>query len=200
MEITEYARTYLSELKACLDAVSPEQLRRVSAVLQQALEQDRVVYLAGNGGSAATASHIASDLARARAGQGRGLRAVSLTDNLAALTASANDTSYTDALAELVALQLRRDDVLVLISGSGSSPNVIRAAQVARQKGATVIGLLGFGGGPLAKQLDHLICTESRNYGVVESLHLTLGHLLAMQLAGAERMQHPDRRPRSSLS
>ena len=201
MDIADLSRTFFAELRACMDDLDLAQVARVAQVLVAARDADGTIYLAGNGGSAATASHLASDLGQARTGPGGGaLRAVCLTDNVAAFSASANDTSYADALAELVARHVRATDVLLLISGSSSSPNVVRAAQVARQLGITVVGLAGSGGGDLAREVDHLITTQTSHYGVVESLHLALGHLLSLYLSGEERLEHPDRRPGSSLS
>lgn len=200
MNPVEFAETYMKELRACLGQVSLQQVERVVQALQAAHEQDRTVFVIGNGGSAATASHIASDLSRTQAGTGLpGLRATCLTDNIAAFTATANDTSYEGALAEMLALQVRAGDVVVAISVSGNSPNVIRAVEVARDRGATTVGLVGFGGGELGREVDLQVCVASRHYGAVEDLHLALGHMLSMYLAGPARMQHPDRRPSSSL-
>ncbi len=197
MDITELTRTFLAELRSCLDAVDPDRVAHAAGALCEVRDADGTVFFAGNGGSAATASHIASDLCHAQAGGG-GLRAVCLTDNVAALTASANDTTYEDALAELVARQARPGDALVVLSGSGSSPNVVRAARVARRMGL-VVGMVGWGGGDLAPEVDHLLVCRARHYGAVESLHLALGHLLSMYLCGPERAASPDQRPGSAL-
>ena len=106
MDTTEFVQSYLEELRACLDQVSPDQVQQVVRLLREAMEQQRVVYVLGNGGSAATASHVASDLSRARAGSGKpGLRAECLTDNIAAFTATANDTGFEGAFAEMLALR-----------------------------------------------------------------------------------------------
>lgn len=213
MDITELTRTVLAELSACLDAVDPQRVARAAEALCAVRDADGTVFLAGNGGSAATASHIASDLCHAPAGRAgprvprtlrdnataRGLRAICLTDNVAALTASANDTSYEDALAELVARQARPGDALVVLSGSGSSPNMVRAARVARRMGLVVVGLVGWGGGELAAEVDHLLVSEARHYGAVESLHLALGHVLSMYLCGPDRAANPDQRPGSAI-
>lgn len=200
MDSTAFLASYMTELRDCLDQVSLDQVQRVVTMLQRVREQDGVVYVLGNGGSAATASHLASDLGRARAGSGgRGLRAECLTDNMAAFTATANDTGYEGAFAEMLALRARPGDVVLAISGSGDSPNVIRAVEEARRRGASTVALVGFGGGELAGKVDLCVCVESRHYGAVEDLHLALGHMLAMSLAGQRRMQDPSRRPDSSL-
>ncbi len=200
MDTKTFASSYITELKSCLDQISLDQVDQVVEVLRQAMDRDATVYVVGNGGSAATASHMASDLGRARCGSGLpGIRAVSLSDNIAAFTAMANDTGYEGAFAEMLALQVRSADVVIAISGSGNSPNVIQAVEVARKRGAVTIGLIGFGGGDLGAVVDHQITVASRHYGAVEDLHLCLGHMLAMNLAGEERIANPDVRPKSSL-
>jgi len=200
VKVTEFAAAYLAQLKQAIDGLDLEALEPVIELLQEAKRERRTVYVVGNGGSAATASHLASDLSRTEAGTGRrGLRAISLTDNVAAFTAMANDTSYETAFAELLALQMRAEDVLIAISGSGVSPNILRAVEVAQRRGATTIGLVGFGGGELAEMVDLCICIDVKHYGVVEDLHLTLAHMISIYLSGRERMEQPDRRPGSSL-
>ena len=200
MDVTEFARGYITELRACLDQLDLEQVARVVALLAEAQERDSAVFVVGNGGSASTATHMASDLSRSRCGSGKpGLRAVSLTDNIAAFTAFANDTGYDGAFAEMLALQARRGDLVIAISGSGSSPNVVKAVETAKEIGAITIGVIGFGGGDLGQAVDHQVTVKSRHYGAVEDLHLALGHLFAMALAGEDRIKNPDRRPTSSL-
>lgn len=200
MQVKEFAAAYLADLKAAVDALDIDAISPVIDVLLEAKRERRSVYVVGNGGSAATATHLASDLCRTEAGTGRrGLRAVSLTDNVSAFTAMANDTSYEQAFAELLALHVAAGDVVIAISGSGNSPNILAAVDVARARGAKTIGIVGFGGGALAERVDLVLCLGSRNYGVVEDLHLAMAHIISMFLAGPERMEHPDRRPGSSL-
>ena len=200
MKVSDFAAAYLDELRAGLESLELVDLERIVEVLDRARRQGRTVFVVGNGGSAATAAHIASDLSRVTAGTDRGgLRALSLTDNVAAFTAMANDTCYEDAFAEMLSIQAGQDDVVIAISGSGSSENVLRAVEAGRRRGATTIGLVGFGGGELGERVDLRLCLASRHYGVVEDLHLALGHMIAMYLAGGERIEHPDRRPGSSL-
>lgn len=200
MDARTFISGYLTHLRTCLDQLDLQQVEGVVQVLRRALDQDATVYVVGNGGSASTATHMASDLSRARCGTGEpGLRAVSLTDNVAAFTAMANDTGYEGAFAEMLALQTRPGDVVLAISGSGNSPNVVRAVEVARERGAVTVGLIGFGGGDLGGVVDHQITVASRHYGAVEDLHLCLGHMLAMMLAGEDRINNPDLRPGSSL-
>lgn len=198
--ITPFATSYIDELRACLSELDLGQVERVADLLDQTRTRDRAVFVVGNGGSAATASHFASDLSRTACGTGRpGLRASCLTDNIAAFTAMANDTSFEQAFAEMLALQVREGDLVIAISGSGNSQNLLRAVEVARQRGAVTVGLVGFGGGALAPRVDHAVVVSSRHYGAVEDLHLMLGHLLSMHLAGEQRTRDPSARPSSSL-
>ena len=139
--------------------------------------------VAGNGGSASTASHLACDLAKTVLGARPELRrsrfrAVSLADNVALLTAWANDVSYEAVFAEQVKMLGRPGDVLCVISASGNSANVVGAVEAARALGLHTIGFLGFGGGRLRDLVDDYVVVPCDDYGHVESTHLVLGHLL----------------------
>ncbi len=198
MELARFVAEYIAALGACLEAVDVERLQDAARLLQRARRRGATAYVLGNGGSAATASHLAADLGRPW-DTDPPLRVVCLSDSVAALTAAANDTSYADAFAELLAPRVRPGDVVIAVSGSGRSANVVRGARAARARGATVLALVGFGGGELAAEADLALVTEARHYGVVEDLHGVLGHLLAMILAGPLRMQDPGARPPSAL-
>ncbi|HZA01798.1 MAG TPA: SIS domain-containing protein, partial [Hyphomicrobiaceae bacterium] len=133
----------------------------------------------GNGGSASTATHFACDLSKATIVQGRArLRVTSLTDNVALLTAWANDTSYENVFAEQLANLLNPGDVVVAISASGNSPNVIAAIKTAAACGATTVGIVGFSGGSLKEAVDAVVHVPSDSYGVVEDCHLVLEHAI----------------------
>lgn len=158
-----------------LDVVS-----RMAEILETAARRGKRIFVLGNGGSAATASHIATDWAKTAERSGRPLfRCMSLTDNVPFITAIANDLGYDQIFTRQLRNFLERGDVVVLISGSGNSPNVIRAARFARSKGATTIGMTGFRGGRLRKLVDLCLHVESDQYGVIEDLHMGVGSLLA---------------------
>src|SRR5437588_10211177 len=127
-------------------------IERIADVLYEAYREDRRVFLFGNGGSAALASHLACDLGKGTCLAGareRRFRVLALTDNIPLITAWANDTSYEQIFAEQLCNFIQPGDVAFGISGSGSSPNVLLALQVARELGATTIGLTGFKGGQM---------------------------------------------------
>jgi len=137
----------------------------------------------GNGGSAATASHIATDWCKTAQRNGkRLLRCMSLTDNVAFMSAIANDLGYDEVFSRQLESYLRRGDVVVLISGSGNSPNVVNAARFAKKKGAVTIAMTGFSGGKLRRLADVCLHIDSDQYGVIEDLHMAAGSILAFYL------------------
>jgi len=181
--LSEFVSSYCRGLEACRQEVPAEDLERVLQAILRAYEADGTVFVLGNGGSASTASHLACDMGKGTAIPGqRRLRVVSLTDNPALLTAWANDTSYEMVFKEQLENLLQPGDVVIAISASGNSPNVLRAVEYAKQQGAVTIGLIGFGGGKLKRLVDLDITVSSRNYGQVEDYHLTLNHIFSQYL------------------
>ena len=176
---TAFAKRYVDDLAKVLADLPIDAIGRAMELLESAHESGRRVFIVGNGGSAATASHMANDLVWGLAQLGKPVfRAMALSDNVALITAISNDRSY----AEVFALQLEaladKGDVLVAISGSGNSANVVRAAEVAKEKGMRIIGFLGMGGGKLAKMVDIPILVPSSDYGPIEDIHMMLDHLM----------------------
>ncbi|MBI4284066.1 MAG: SIS domain-containing protein [Chloroflexi bacterium] len=179
----ELFNQYLKSLKEATAELDLNRVNEIVVLLQEAQKEKRQVFLFGNGGSAATASHFAVDLAKQAAVPGKPpLRAISLTDNVAMLTAIANDISYTDIFVEQMAVLWNEGDLAIGISASGNSPNVLKAIEYAKSHGGQTIGFCGFGGGKLAQIADLNIIFSSRNYGVVEDMHLTLTHLISQAL------------------
>ncbi len=176
----EFYKEYLNSLKEAITELDLNQVDGIVGVLQEAQENTQQVFLFGNGGSAATASHLACDLAKIAAVPGKSpLRAISLTDNVAMMTAIANDISYDDIFVEQMSALWNQGDLAIGISASGNSPNVLKAIEYAKNHGGKTIGFSGFGGGKLAKIADLNITFSSRNYGVVEDMHLVLTHLIS---------------------
>lgn len=163
----------------------------VSDLLTQAHQSGHAVYVCGNGGSAAIATHFACDLAWGRRGQGRfGIRAISLNDQLSLLSALENDVPHAETLAWMVGCFGREGDVLVAISASGNSSNVVGAADAAHEAGMSVVGLVGFDGGKLRAQADLSIWVPAQDFGVVEDVHAVLCHTIARGVA--ERLNAAD--------
>ncbi|MFH1011839.1 MAG: SIS domain-containing protein [bacterium] len=176
----EFLNNYLERLRRVLDEVSPEDVGRVAEVLEEAFRHGKSVFICGNGGSATTASHWACDLGKGTVTAGKhGFRVLSIGDNPALLTAYANDCGYDSVFAEPIRSWAEPGDVVILITASGNSPNVLAAAKVAREIGCTTIGLIGFGGGKLASMVDHQITVSCRDYGPVEDLHMILDHVIS---------------------
>jgi D-sedoheptulose 7-phosphate isomerase len=182
----DYAGAYLRYLKSVLDGLDLNAVAEFAHRLEAARIAERTVFFVGNGGSAATCSHFANDLVKACRKKGKpGFRAVSLTDNVSLLTALANDDGYEHVFTGQMPDLFRKGDMLVAISASGNSPNVIAAAQLARKLGGEVVGITGFDGGELRRISDCVlhVPSEKGEYGPVEDAHMILDHLVTSYLA-----------------
>ncbi len=181
---------YLRDLAATMGRLPRGEIERLVELLHQARLEGRQVFLLGNGGSAATASHFACDLAKNTIAKGLpNFRALSLTDNAALMTAWANDTAYDNLFCGQLGCLLQAGDVVIGISGSGSSPNVLRAMEMARSAGATTVGLTGFAGGRLKDLVDLAVVVPCDCMEQIEDLHLVLEHLVVTALR--ERAARP---------
>ncbi len=168
---------YCAKVSEVLAKIPSSDIELVIQALMQAYEAGRTVFLFGNGGSAALASHMACDLGKGMADvTPRRSRVLSLTDNVALITAWANDTSYEAVFSEQLNNYLQPGDVAFAISGSGNSPNVLRALSVAKSLGATTIGLTGFEGGKAKPLCDLCIVVPSDNMQIIEDVHSVLAH------------------------
>ena len=177
---------YVNDIKQTLDNLPWQAIEETIAVLQEARLGDRQVFIMGNGGSAATASHFACDLGKGTLMPGRPrFRVIALTDNMPLFSALANDFGYDRVFVEQLASLLQPGDVVIGISGSGNSPNVVNAIHLARQVGATTVGLTGFDGGQLRRLVD--VCVHVANDCIeqVEDVHLMLEHLICTELRQA---------------
>jgi D-sedoheptulose 7-phosphate isomerase len=187
-----YVRGVIEVLQNLPTAVIDDAVQR----LFQTYQQDRTVYLFGNGGSAALASHAACDLGKGTSGFGdKPFRAVSLTDNIALMTAWANDTTYENVFAAQLRCFLQAGDIAFAISGSGNSPNVIKALSAAREIGAFTIGLTGFHGGKMKPLCDLCITVPSENMQHIEDCHLSVMHAVFLAFCGCiQRAGHIEAR------
>jgi D-sedoheptulose 7-phosphate isomerase len=182
---TETIRAYLSgysaSLQKCLDSISQKDLDAASQMLRQVRSQGARIFVAGNGGSAAISEHLSCDWQKGVHIPGTGcLKVQCLTSNTSLLTAIANDFGYKETFAyQLELADLTSQDVVLLISSSGNSENVVKAADYAKSKGCKVIGLTGFSGGKLMAMADISLHIPFDNYGVVEDAHQALMHVLA---------------------
>jgi len=177
----KFAENYLAELKKTIDGVKAEDVGQVINILLEAYNSGRTVFIMGNGGSSSTASHFVSDLAKGTAVGGRKrFRAVCLSDNIPLLTAWSNDTDYSESFKEQLANFVEDGDIVIALSGSGNSGNVLKAVEYANEKGATTIGFTGFDGGKLAKLCKKSIVVQSDNMERIEDMHLILEHIIKL--------------------
>ena len=183
----DFINGYISELQNTIARVSAEQVKKVIDVILATRERDGQIFVIGNGGSAATASHLAVDLGKGAAREGeRRFRVMSLTDNVPWMSALSNDLSYADVFSEQLKNFARPGDLLIAISGSGNSENVLRAVQYANSIGCDTIGLAGFAGGRLRQEARQCIVIDSDHMGRIEDGHLILQHIVTYYLMSVQ--------------
>jgi D-sedoheptulose 7-phosphate isomerase len=187
--INHFISKYIDELKRCLDILDRAKIETAIEILMQAYTKGKKVFIIGNGGSASNASHIACDLGKGTLSRiyddhKKRFKVYSLTDNVAMMTAFANDLSFKDVFIQQLRNLVQAGDVLIVLSGSGNSMNVIKAVRYARKRRAKTIGFLGFKtGGTLAKLVDCAIIADSSEYGQCEDIQLILDHIISDWLA-----------------
>lgn len=174
---------YKAGLGKVLDELDTAQVERFIQALSDALRDGRQVFLFGNGGSGATASHMACDLNKGVSyGRERRFRVICLNDNVPTLMAYSNDVSYEDIFVEPLKNFLQPSDVVVGLSGSGNSENVIRAVEYANANGALTVGLCGYSGGRLKKTARVVVHVAVDDMQMAEDVHLVLGHMAMRSL------------------
>jgi D-sedoheptulose 7-phosphate isomerase len=175
--------SYLRDATHAVGSIPLDQVARAVELVIEAYRRECRMLIFGNGGSAATASHFACDLAKNTLVEGRPRpRVLSLNDNVALLTAVSNDLAYEAVFAEQIETWAEPGDLVIAISASGNSPNVLAAVEVAQRRGAAVIGLTGFGGGRLAQLAQAPVVVDSHDFAWVESAHLVIEHLITYAL------------------
>ncbi len=173
---------YLDEVVEMVRAIPRDDIRRVISAVREVSRHDRQLFIMGNGGSAATASHMACDIVKASTLGERRIRTISLTDNVPLMTALSNDLSYEDVFAQQLQNLVQEGDLVIAISGSGDSPNVLKAVDVARGAGATTVGFVGWPGGRLREVADMVVMVPSNRIEQAEDGHMILDHVIAVAL------------------
>ncbi|GAA4404381.1 SIS domain-containing protein [Nibrella viscosa] len=174
-----YFQDYLNQQKAAYDSIPVEQVARIADLMKQCWQEDRQLFVFGNGGSAANASHFITDLGKGASDKlGKRFRCLSLNDNTAWLTALGNDYSYDDVFVGQLQNYARPGDLVLTMSVSGSSPNLVKAMDWANQQGLTTVALVGGKRGKLADLAQEVIVIDSEHYGRVEDAHMTICHML----------------------
>jgi D-sedoheptulose 7-phosphate isomerase len=177
-----FARAYLDELKSMMERIPLDSLNRLIATISRALAKGRQVFVMGNGGSAATASHFACNASHLNFSLKKKLRVTCLTDDGPTILAIANDRSYEEIFVEQLRALLDPGDVVLGISASGNSPNVLRAIEFANRKHAATVALTGFDGGRLARIARVAVVVPGRDIKKIEDIHLMLVHIIVHAL------------------
>lgn len=195
METRNLILQYVASVEEILKGISSEGLERAIDVVYDAWRNDKQVFIIGNGGGAATAMHFACDLNKTAIVPGRKrMRARSLSDNVALLTAWANDTHYTNIFGEQLINFAQPGDLVIGFTASGMSPNIVNAVALANEMGCTTIAFVGFDGGTASAIAHHVLHIPSSSYQHIEDVHLLLCH--AITSAVQERARHdPDLGP-----
>lgn len=185
-----YAAAYARHLADMLARLDSDAVGRVIGHFLEAREQGNRIFFCGNGGSAATASHFANDIAIGTRTPDKPFRAISLTDNAAVLTAIANDDGYDEIFVQQLQTLMEPGDIVVAISASGNSVNVVNALEYAKSKDNITIALTGFDGGKLKEIADTVIhiAANKGEYGPVEDMHMVLDHLIGTYLMRAVKV------------
>lgn len=178
--MTDFSSTYKAQLLRALDSIPLEKVEEAIELLKTARDEGRQVFVCGNGGSAATASHFVCDMVKGCSyGRTSRFRILCLNDNLHTITAYSNDVSYDCVFVEQLRNFARSGDVLICISGSGNSPNVLRAAEYANEAGLTTIGFTGRDGGKLGPLSQLQINVAEQHMGRIEDGHMVSCHMIA---------------------
>lgn len=175
--------TYLADLAKVLEIFPIDKIEEIITILEQAQENGASIFICGNGGSWATAAHMVCDFGKnTRKPGSKRLNVIGLGDNIPTVTAYANDEGYDRIFAEPLINFMKPSDVLIAISGSGNSSNILRAVEVAKQLNGITVGLTGFDGGQLQKIVDYCLVVPSDSMEIVEDCHMIIDHLLTICL------------------
>ena len=181
----QHVAEYLGKLTEAISKLDHQEISDTLTVIERAFLAGKYIWIAGNGGSAATASHMASDLQKTTLGkdpQSKNgqfkFRAISISDNIPVMTAWGNDEGYEHIFSQQLKTLGNPGDCLVVITGSGNSKNILTTVEEAKKMGMDAVGFLGFDGGKVRPMLDASIVVRSTEYGPIEDLHMVFDHLM----------------------
>ena len=179
MQFDEQIKSYIEEEIKLLGTMDIESVNKILNLLVEAYERESTIYVCGNGGSASTASHMANDFNKGISEHtDKKFHLCCLNDNIATVLAVANDIGYDEIFSFQLEGNVKEGDIVIGISGSGNSQNVINALECGKKNKATTIGWVGFDGGKVNKMADVIFHVEENNMQLVEDLHIILNHLL----------------------
>lgn len=182
-EMRNFMDSYLEDLKNALNGFDVKDLKEVAEILLEANDGGKTIFFCGQGGSAATASHISNDLSKIPCREGRRrFKAISLVDNVSQLTAWINDIGYEQCFVEALKCLLQEGDILIALSCSGNSMSVVNAVNYVNEHGGVTIGMTGIPGGKLAGIAQKVVMIQSENMQRIEDGHLTFAHILSSSI------------------
>lgn len=188
----KFLTDYIANQKQALDTIPLEKVSDIVTAFREALKNDRQIFVFGNGGSAANASHFVTDLGKGSSDKTwRRFRCLSLNDNTPWMTALGNDYAYDDVFVRQLMNFCREGDIVFMMSVSGNSPNLVRAAQWAKDNGALVIALVGGKKGRLAELANIPVVVNDSHYGRVEDAHMGICHMVAYAFMEVDTLRHP---------
>ena len=175
---------YTSAISKALNTINPDQFGKIAEILTDAYKNDRQVFIAGNGGSAGTANHFVCDFGKNAVpfnGTGPGkrrFRIISICDNIEKITALGNDIAFEEIFRQQLINLMRKDDVFIVISASGNSPDIVKACEYAKEMNARIIVLAGFSGGKIREFAEEAIVVPLESYEQIEDVHLIIIHMI----------------------
>ena len=178
----QHIKNYFGTIKNLLDRLDIGSVENAAKLIELAFYSEKNIYIIGNGGSAATASHIANDFSKGiKTGTEKNFKVISLTDNIPLITAISNDIGYKYIFVDQLKIFVKENDVVIGISASGNSENVVLALEYAKSKGAMTIAIVGFDGGQLKRIADVCVHVETAKgmYGPVEDIHMIIEHAIS---------------------
>jgi D-sedoheptulose 7-phosphate isomerase len=184
----QWISDYIRLQKAAHDSISPDSMAELIGLLVESFKHERQIFVFGNGGSAANASHFATDLGKGSSDKlGKRFRVLSLNDNVSWMTALANDYSYEDVFVRQLQNYGKPGDVVLALSVSGNSPNCVKALEWSKKNGLRTVALVGAKRGKMAEVAEHVVVIKDTHYGRVEDAQMGICHLLCYAL-----MEHPE--------
>ena len=187
-----YLENYIQEQEKALNSIPLEEVERLILTFQKALQEDRQIFVFGNGGSASNASHFITDLGKSASDKAyRRFRCLSLNENLSWITALGNDYAYEDVFVRQLQNYARPGDLVMVLSVSGSSPNLVKAVEWCKANGVYTVALLGAQKGTLASLADHVLTINSTHYGRVEDCQMHICHMICYAFIEREELQKP---------
>jgi D-sedoheptulose 7-phosphate isomerase len=188
----DFVDQYIDRQVSALRSIKKDQVEKLISLFKHALDEDRQIFVCGNGGSAANASHFVTDLGKGSSDKTyRRFRCLALNDNVSWMTALGNDYDYSEIFSRQLMNLARRGDILMVMSVSGSSPNLVKAIEWAKSNGCTTIALVGAKKGKLATLGDHVLVVDDTHYGRVEDAHMGICHMIAYAFMEVARLQQP---------